>query len=105
MPSEGRRLHGFTVVSGSIGLARQLVLPAILGGASAGDSLGTTLQWVVLILTVPSILLAFARWLMFRYRLESDELVIDSGVPVSYTHLRAHETDSYLVCRLLLEQK
>src|SRR5664279_2135281 len=22
--------------------------------------------------------------------------------PVSYTHLRAHETDSYLVCRLLL---
>src|SRR5680860_1292511 len=23
------------------------------------------------------------------------------GDPVSYTHLRAHETDSYLVCRLL----
>ncbi len=27
------------------------------------------------------------------------------GSPVSYTHLRAHETDSYLVCRLLLEKK
>ena len=27
------------------------------------------------------------------------------AVPVSYTHLRAHETDSYLVCRLLLEKK
>src|SRR5680860_1778753 len=27
----------------------------------------------------------------------------DTGVAVSYTHLRAHETDSYLVCRLLLE--
>src|SRR5664279_5839659 len=25
--------------------------------------------------------------------------------PVSYTHLRAHETDSYLVCRLLHEKK
>src|SRR5665647_3691780 len=25
--------------------------------------------------------------------------------PVSYTHLRAHETASYLVCRLLLEKK
>src|SRR5665647_2483499 len=25
------------------------------------------------------------------------------SVAVSYTHLRAHETDSYLVCRLLLE--
>src|SRR5664279_6255689 len=24
--------------------------------------------------------------------------------PVSYTHLRAHETDSYFVCRLLLEK-
>src|SRR5665647_1457612 len=28
---------------------------------------------------------------------------IDVIIPVSYTHLRAHETDSYLVCRLLLE--
>ena len=28
-----------------------------------------------------------------------------SIVTVSYTHLRAHETDSYLVCRLLLEKK
>src|SRR5665647_3878901 len=29
----------------------------------------------------------------------------DVYAPVSYTHLRAHETDSYLVCRLLLEKK
>src|SRR5680860_1699477 len=29
----------------------------------------------------------------------------DAADPVSYTHLRAHETDSYLVCRLLLEKK
>ena len=27
------------------------------------------------------------------------------SMAVSYTHLRAHETDSYLVCRLLLEKK
>src|SRR5665647_1867033 len=33
-----------------------------------------------------------------RSRLSADS-------PVSYTHLRAHETDSYLVCRLLLEKK
>src|SRR5664279_5660003 len=26
-----------------------------------------------------------------------------NSMTVSYTHLRAHETDSYLVCRLLLE--
>src|SRR5680860_502809 len=29
---------------------------------------------------------------------------IPEDMPVSYTHLRAHETDSYLVCRLLLEK-
>src|SRR5680860_1708186 len=29
----------------------------------------------------------------------------ENGRAVSYTHLRAHETDSYLVCRLLLEKK
>ena len=33
----------------------------------------------------------------------------DTGVgyfgPVSYTHLRAHETSLHLVCRLLLEKK
>ena len=28
-----------------------------------------------------------------------------ASTAVSYTHLRAHETDSYLVCRLLLEKK
>ena len=28
-----------------------------------------------------------------------------SHITVSYTHLRAHETDQYLVCRLLLEKK
>src|SRR5665647_3860783 len=28
----------------------------------------------------------------------------DNFDTVSYTHLRAHETDSYLVCRLLLEK-
>src|SRR5665647_3879314 len=38
-----------------------------------------------------------------------EEDVDDNGpstqpMAVSYTHLRAHETDSYLVCRLLLEK-
>src|SRR5665647_1196939 len=34
-----------------------------------------------------------------------DAAVVDAlHAAVSYTHLRAHETDSYLVCRLLLEK-
>src|SRR5680860_1504931 len=35
----------------------------------------------------------------------SERGYFDWGMPVSYTHLRAHETDSNLVCRLLLEKK
>ena len=34
-----------------------------------------------------------------------DNVYGDKNISVSYTHLRAHETDSYLVCRLLLEKK
>ena len=32
-------------------------------------------------------------------------LQVEGVIPVSYTHLRAHETPEHLVCRLLLEQK
>src|SRR5665809_55162 len=32
-------------------------------------------------------------------------VVWPSSYPVSYTHLRAHETKANLVCRLLLEKK
>ena len=42
-------------------------------------------------------------------RVERDDQVpgVEEGgaVPVSYTHLRAHETVLDLVCRLLLEKK
>src|SRR5674536_387008 len=31
--------------------------------------------------------------------------IILTHAPVSYTHLRAHETPEHLVCRLLLEKK
>ena len=37
--------------------------------------------------------------------MEAAQLVNGAVVPVSYTHLRAHETVLDLVCRLLLEKK
>src|SRR5665647_3854383 len=41
-----------------------------------------------------------------RGEMSFDDLISDGLIEsVSYTHLRAHETDSYLVCRLLLEKK
>src|SRR5664279_6030328 len=42
------------------------------------------------------------------YQINDTQAIVattDFFMPVSYTHLRAHETDSYLVCRLLLEKK
>src|SRR5450756_3134648 len=38
-------------------------------------------------------------------RFVSLSAALDKGMPVSYTHLRAHETRHDLVCRLLLEKK
>jgi putative membrane protein len=80
MPSEPRRLHPFSIASRALRLARQLLLPAVLGGASVGGDLRGVLVWIFLILALPSVLLAAAQWLAFRFRLESDDLVIDSGV-------------------------
>ena len=39
------------------------------------------------------------------FKIESKTSVADRIKSVSYTHLRAHETGAYLVCRLLLEKK
>src|SRR5660398_178334 len=39
------------------------------------------------------------------YGLGLEELRSGLHLPVSYTHLRAHETKANLVCRLLLEKK
>ena len=37
--------------------------------------------------------------------LDQAQRVVEAFEPVSYTHLRAHETVLDLVCRLLLEKK
>src|SRR5680860_1719217 len=47
--------------------------------------------------------LGHRRWVEHALPGEIDAVI--EAEPVSYTHLRAHETDSYLVCRLLLEKK
>jgi putative membrane protein len=80
MPSEARRLHGFTVVSRTLRLSRRLLLPAIVGGAGVGDDVTSVLLWVFVILAVPSLVIAAAQWVVFRYRLDAEELIIDSGV-------------------------
>ena len=44
-------------------------------------------------------------FVLFQFLYQEDDGKVRGFVTVSYTHLRAHETDSYLVCRLLLEKK
>ena len=51
--------------------------------------------------------LVYAVWLttMSEYLVLLALLFASNSLPVSYTHLRAHETPEHLVCRLLLEKK
>ena len=55
-------------------------------------------EWESAVLTAENILWVFCGR-------EEIDAASEELQPVSYTHLRAHETDSYLVCRLLLEKK
>ncbi|HSH46631.1 MAG TPA: PH domain-containing protein, partial [Longimicrobiales bacterium] len=81
MPSEGQRLHGFAVVSRTLKLGRQLLVPAIFGGASAGSSLGGgAFTWILVLASLPSLLIAIGQWWAFRFRLADHDLVIDSGL-------------------------
>ena len=45
------------------------------------------------------------KWAKNSENVTRQKAMLETARPVSYTHLRAHETDSYLVCRLLLEKK
>jgi putative membrane protein len=93
MPSEGtasqappaeveeRRLHPFTLLFSTIGMARRLILPAVFGGLSAADGdAGRAVLVVVGVLTIPSFLIAVAHYLSFRYMVTRDELTYRSGV-------------------------
>ena len=78
MPSE-RRLHPLSFVFDIVGQVRQFVVPAgvvLVGAGSAGFAWEA---WLVL-LVIPSAVVAFVRALTFRYRFDPGELVITSGL-------------------------
>src|SRR5664279_5492042 len=74
-------------------MASTILIPAFLSDMKSGVT-----RRIVLVANNPEIADAVKQELMAN-QAKSDKLE-----PVSYTHLRAHETDSYLVCRLLLEK-
>ena len=49
--------------------------------------------------------LSFTLIFMLSYAVYANTIDTAYYTSVSYTHLRAHETGAYLVCRLLLEKK
>src|SRR5665647_1081990 len=69
----------------------------LLAWAFLGERL-RGVQWLGVILSFAGLVLVVGPWQIHG----ATSSVLTA---VSYTHLRAHETDSYLVCRLLLEKK
>src|SRR5680860_1241910 len=82
-------------VFGGLLLSRQKDLEVLRMGDDVAASLGVCVTLTrVVVLVAATVLVAFAT-----------AAAGPVSFAVSYTHLRAHETDSYLVCRLLLEKK
>ncbi|MGH7665127.1 MAG: PH domain-containing protein [Gemmatimonadaceae bacterium] len=75
-----RRLHPLTCLFSALQVARRFVIPAIIGGFSAGDEYSEVLRWILIIMAVPAFVAAAAKYATYRYALGDDELVITSGV-------------------------
>jgi putative membrane protein len=79
--TEAGRLHPLTLVFEALRVGRTFLLPALVGGASAArDDFGRMFGWFLAFLTIPALIGAVAKYVSFRYRLNPDEFVLDSGV-------------------------
>src|SRR5450756_2966318 len=75
---------------------------------SPRSSKGFTLIELIIVITIIVVLMGLFlnRALFYMEQAEKTAMEQVAGsIPVSYTHLRAHETRHDLVCRLLLEKK
>src|SRR5665647_898528 len=78
----------------------RMINPRMLSGHFQGRVLTMFCQMIQ-----PKCILELGTFTGYSALCMAEALPEDGILPVSYTHLRAHETDSYLVCRLLLEKK
>jgi putative membrane protein len=74
-----RRLHPLAIVLRVIARMRRTAVPSLLAVVGA-ERLGVSLPVALGVLLVGHVALAFAHYLVFRYRFEARELVIRSGV-------------------------
>ncbi|HEU0301778.1 MAG TPA: PH domain-containing protein [Longimicrobium sp.] len=78
---DGRRLHPLTLGFAAVGIARQMIWPALAGGFGLGDGqLARMVPIVIVVLAVPALLGAAAKYALYRWRLDGDELLLRSGV-------------------------
>ena len=71
----------------------------------SGFSLAEEFENIIMTRTFSKVYGLAALRIGWCYSSEKVANILNKVKAVSYTHLRAHETDSYLVCRLLLEKK
>ena len=105
MPSE-RRLHPLSFVFDIVGQVRQFVVPAGVVLVGAGTAGFAWEAWLVLLI-IPSAIVAIIRALTFRYRFDPGELVITSGLVfrnerhVPYARIQNIDAVQNLLHRLL----
>src|SRR5665647_1886158 len=92
---------GSIAAGGTLGILIPPSVTMILYGIASETSIGRLfIAGIIPGLMLTGLFIAWALYLSWRRGMHKKILMA-----VSYTHLRTHETDSYLVCRLLLEKK
>ena len=77
LEEDGRRLHPLTLVFSAAGIARGMIWPALAGGFGLGDGrLARALPIVIAVLAVPALLGAAAKYALYRWRVDADELLL-----------------------------
>lgn len=81
LDQDGRRLHPLTLGFSAFAIARQMIWPALVGGFGLGDGeLARVVPIVIVVLAVPALVGAVAKYALYRWRLDGDELLLRSGV-------------------------
>lgn len=81
LDADGRRLHPLTLVFSAFGIARGMLWPAVAGGFGFGEGeLDRILPIVLAVLAIPALLGAAAKYALYRWRVDADELLLRSGV-------------------------
>jgi putative membrane protein len=77
----GERLHPASFLFIAARVVRTFLIPAAVAGVSGGGGdPALVLRIIVLVLGVPALVWGFVEYLLFRFRLDDDALVVDSGV-------------------------